>query len=55
MQINLKLGNVVVFIWQTTFLPSGETLENSMKEKSMASVKVLKEYALETGATKIAK
>jgi hypothetical protein len=31
------------------FLPSGETFEYSMKEKSMASVKVLKEYALETG------
>ena len=35
------------------FLPSGETFEYSMKEKSMASVKVLKAYALETGiATK---
>ena len=31
------------------FLPSGETFEYSMKEKSMASVKVLKAYALETG------
>ena len=31
------------------FLPSGETFEYSMKEKSMASVKVLKTYALETG------
>ena len=31
------------------FLPSGETFEYSMKEKSMASVKVLKEYALEIG------
>ena len=30
-------------------LPSGETFEYSMKEKSMASVKVLKAYALETG------
>ena len=29
------------------FLPSGETFEYSMKEKSMASVKVLKAYALE--------
>ena len=28
------------------FLPSGETFEYSMKEKSMASVKVLKAYAL---------
>jgi hypothetical protein len=33
------------------FLPSGETFEYSMKEKSMASVKVLKAYALETGIT----
>ncbi len=31
------------------FLPSGETFEYSMKEKSMASVKVLKKYALEVG------
>ena len=31
------------------FLPSGETFEYSMKEKSMASVKVLKTYALEVG------
>ena len=31
------------------FLPSGETFEDSMKEKSMASVKVLKAYALELG------
>ena len=31
------------------FLPSGETFEYSMKEKSIASVKVLKAYALETG------
>ena len=31
------------------FLPSGETFEYSMKEKSMASVKVLKSYALEVG------
>ena len=31
------------------FLPSGETFEYSMKEKSMASVKVLKNYALEMG------
>ena len=33
------------------FLPSGETFEYSMKEKSMASLKVLKAYALETGLT----
>lgn len=33
------------------FLPSGETFEYSMKEKSMASVKVLKSYALETGTS----
>ena len=31
------------------FLPSGETFEYSIKEKSMASVKVLKAYALELG------
>ena len=31
------------------FLPSGEQFEYSMKEKSMASVKVLKAYALEVG------
>ena len=31
------------------FLPSGETFEYSMKEKSMASVKILKAYALEVG------
>ena len=31
------------------FLPSGENFEYSMKEKSMASVKVLKDYALEIG------
>ena len=31
------------------FLPSGETFEYSMKEKSMASVKVLKAYASEVG------
>ena len=31
------------------FLPSGESFEYSMKEKSMASVKVLKSYALEIG------
>ena len=31
------------------FLPSGETFEYSMKEKSMASVKVLKSYAIEIG------
>ena len=34
------------------FLPAGETFEYSMKEKSMASVKVLKAYALETGFPK---
>ena len=31
------------------FLPSGEQFEYSMKEKSMASVKVMKAYALEKG------
>ena len=33
------------------FLPSGETFEYSMKEKSMSSVKVWKTYAMETGIT----
>ena len=33
------------------FLPSGEEFEYSMKEKSMASVKVMKIYALETGVS----
>ena len=33
------------------FLPSGETFEYSMKEKSMASVKVFKAYAIETGVS----
>ena len=31
------------------FLPSGEQFEYSMKEKSMASVKVMKAYAIEIG------
>ena len=31
------------------FLPSGETFEYSMKEKSISSVKVWKAYALEIG------
>ena len=31
------------------FLPSGETFEYSMKEKSISTVKVLKTYALEVG------
>tara|TARA_B100001121_G_scaffold188338_1_gene164470 strand:+ start:1594 stop:1968 length:375 start_codon:yes stop_codon:yes gene_type:complete len=31
------------------FLPSGESFEYSMKEKSMASVKVMKAYAIESG------
>ena len=33
------------------FLPAGETFEYSMKEKSMASVKVLKSFALESGVS----
>ena len=33
------------------FLPSGETFEYSMKEKSISSVKVWKTYALEIGFT----
>ena len=31
------------------FLPSGETFEYSMKEKSISTVKVLRAYALEIG------
>ena len=31
------------------FLPSGETFEYAMKEKSISTVKVLKTYALEIG------
>ena len=31
------------------FLPSGETFEYSMKEKSISTVKVLKAYAIEIG------
>ena len=31
------------------FLPSGDTFEYSMKEKSISTVKVLKAYALEIG------
>ena len=34
------------------FLPSGETFEYSMKEKSISTVKVLKAYALEIGIPK---
>ena len=37
------------YIWLTTFYPQVKEFEYSMKEKSMASVKVLKEYALEIG------
>ena len=33
------------------FLPSGETFEYSMKEKSISSAKVWKTYAMETGIT----
>lgn len=33
------------------FLPSGESFEYSMKEKSISSAKVWKTYALETGIT----
>ncbi len=47
--IRIELGNVVVFIWLTISCHLGETFEYSMKEKSMASVKVLKAYALEVG------
>ena len=44
-----KAWNCVGIYMANYFLPSGENFEYSMKEKSMASVKVLKEYALEIG------
>mgnify|MGYP006143650239 CR=1 FL=1 len=50
-EINLQLGTLVGVLMANYFLPSGETFEYSMKEKSIASVKVLKTYALETGVT----
>ena len=44
-----KAGDFSGIYMANYFLPAGETFEYSMKEKSMASVKVLKAYALETG------
>ena len=41
------------FLPATYFLPPGETLEYTMKVKSIASAKVLKAYALETGVPEI--
>ena len=48
--------HVKIYAWECSgvymanyFLPSGEQFEYSMKEKSMASVKVMKTYALEVG------
>jgi hypothetical protein len=46
MLINRKLGIVVGIYMANYFLPSGETFEYSMKEKSISSVKVLKAYAI---------
>ena len=48
----LKIAKSLCPPWaieKATFLPSGEKFEYGMKEKSMASVKVWKEYALEVG------
>ena len=44
-----KAWNCVGIYMANYFLPSGEKFEYGMKEKSMASVKVWKEYALEVG------
>ena len=44
-----KAWNCVGIYMANYFLPSGEKFEYGMKEKSMASVKVLKSYALEIG------
>ena len=44
-----KAGECSGLYMANYLLPSGETFEYSMKEKSMASVKVLKSYALEIG------
>ena len=44
-----KAWNCVGIYMANYFLPSGEEFEYSMKEKSMASVKVMKTYALEIG------
>ena len=44
-----KAWNCVGIYMANYFLPSGETFEYSMKEKSISSVKVWKSYALEIG------
>ena len=44
-----KAWNCVGIYMANYFLPSGEKFEYGMKEKSMASVKVWKEYAIEAG------
>ena len=44
-----KAWNCVGVYMANYFLPSGEIFEYGMKEKSMASVKVWKKYALEIG------
>ena len=44
-----KAWNCVGVYMANYFLPSGEIFEYGMKEKSIASVKVWKEYALEIG------
>tara|TARA_B100000579_G_C22741726_1_gene809454 strand:- start:795 stop:1175 length:381 start_codon:yes stop_codon:yes gene_type:complete len=44
-----KAWNCVGIYMANYFLPSGETFEYSMKEKSISSVKVWKAYALEIG------
>ena len=44
-----KAWNCVGIYMANYFLPSGETFEYSMKEKSISSVKVWKTYALEIG------
>ena len=44
-----KAWDCVGIYMSNYFLPSGETFEYSMKEKSISTVKVLKAYALEIG------
>ena len=44
-----KAWNCVGIYMANYFLPSGETFEYAMKEKSISTVKVLKTYALEIG------
>ena len=44
-----KALNCVGIYMANYFLPSGETFEYAMKEKSISTVKVLKTYAIEIG------